>query len=155
MDRGVTRNLLRGDKRGGSGGRKSPSGVQGQSPGGDLGGFAPRSRRQMLISSSDGGNMHPCHHLATPLLVDSDPHPDSGTPYPNPDPDCHQNLIDWSVDHALPVQNIWSKSVWIRILIQIEEPLIWMGSGSSAKPNRLALGPRATFSQNFDQLAFS
>ena len=50
--RGVARNLLGGQKRG-SGGRKSSSGVQGQSPGGS------RSRRNMLISSYDGGT---CTH---------------------------------------------------------------------------------------------
>ena len=45
--RGVARNLLTGRQKRGSEGRKTPSGVQGQSPGKGLG-ACPRSRRQML-----------------------------------------------------------------------------------------------------------
>jgi len=68
LDRDVARNLLRGTKEGVWGTRKSPSGVQGQSPG-EVWGEAPRSQRQMLISSYDGGHA-PIFPLATPLLLD-------------------------------------------------------------------------------------
>jgi len=55
VTRGVARNLLRGGQKRRSGGQNSPSGVQGQSPGGVLG----RSPlRQILIFSSDGGLRH-------------------------------------------------------------------------------------------------
>ena len=42
-DRGVVRNLLREKQNRGSGGWKSPIGVQGQSPGGDLGALPPEA----------------------------------------------------------------------------------------------------------------
>jgi len=50
---GVARNLLPGTKEE-SGGRKSPAGSRGRAPV-EIWGEAPRSRRQMLISSYDGG----------------------------------------------------------------------------------------------------
>jgi len=40
----------------GSGGRKSPSGIKEQSPGGGAKPPAPRSRKQMLFSRYDGGH---------------------------------------------------------------------------------------------------
>jgi len=43
MDRGVARTLLRGRQNRGSGGQKSPSGVQGQSPCGGLGAKPPEA----------------------------------------------------------------------------------------------------------------
>jgi len=36
---------------------------------------------------------------------------DFGLPDPKRDPDRHQNCITWSLSHALPLQNISSKSV--------------------------------------------
>ena len=53
--RGTARNLLRGTKEG-AWGMEVPSALQGQSPDGGL----RASRRQMLISSYDMGDMHPC-----------------------------------------------------------------------------------------------
>ena len=69
--RGVARNFLRGDKRGGLG-DGSPQRGPGAEPRWGSGGGAPKSQRQMLISSYDGGHGHaPMPPLATPLTTAS------------------------------------------------------------------------------------
>jgi len=64
--RGVVRNLLRG--RGGPGGRKSPAGFRSRAPV-VVWGQSPRSRRQILISSYNGGHAPMSPPLATPLCT--------------------------------------------------------------------------------------
>ena len=70
LGRGVARNLLRGGTKVGLWGTEV-QGVQGHSPGG-VWVEAPRNRRQMLISSYDGEDMHPCSPLARPLDVENE-----------------------------------------------------------------------------------
>ena len=48
---------------------------------------------------------------STRYFFDNPVNPDFGLLNPDGDPDCHQNLITWSLGHALLLQQISSKSV--------------------------------------------
>ena len=64
VNRGVARNLLRGQQKE-SGGRKSPSGVQGQSPGGGLGQSPQKPETNANFQLRQGT----CTHVPTSLTV--------------------------------------------------------------------------------------